>query len=427
VVPNINALMTESVYFTRAFSVGPNTPNSYPSTFGYVYPSETSRLGEIPRNIETVPQVFHRNGYNAIGLNAGNAWLSEYYGYNRGFNRFKSYLNLSNMPDSLALLGKTSSYGIKLRNNLITIAKKIMVSPKWNPRFMVRIYRYLEYLASSENIVLQETILEETFRDDLLEEIKKVTDPPFFIWAHFMTTHWPFVPSKQEFSKGIDLKKANYVPKGGQLTDLYDDCVVSFDDFVGEIVDTLKSHNLYDDTIIIIFADHGELLGGDHKVLWYPSHPSELLHELLHVPLIIKFDDSKIRGQKDDMFSLIGLMPSIFDYLGIKHRNDSKTASRFEIQENDLFVKDDEYIFCEARNLEDAFNAQRRKASEVDSYQVISSNSFFEYKAKSRHYEQLNSQGEKQYLATELLSHIKMSRVNREKHKIKHRVSRVKK
>lgn len=130
-----------------------------------------------------------------------------------------------------------------------------------------------------------------------------------------MTTHWPFIPMKQKFSNKYNIRKINYLHKNknDKLIDLYDDCVFTCDYYIGKIIDYLKAKNLFDNTIIIISADHGELIEGNK----YRSHPSELLPELLHIPLIIKFDNSNISGQNSEQFSSICLFASVFKYLGL--------------------------------------------------------------------------------------------------------------
>ena len=54
------------------------------------------------------------------------------------------------------------------------------------------------------------------------------------------------------------------------------------DDRVGELLDTLRSFGLAEDTVVIFTADHGDMLG--ERGLWYKMHFFEWA---VRVPLIV--------------------------------------------------------------------------------------------------------------------------------------------
>jgi len=91
---------------------------------------------------------------------------------------------------------------------------------------------------------------------------------PLFVHMHLMGTHGGKYPVPvQVFSKG---EKQN---KNG-MVDYYDDAILSFDSYVGEVIDHLKANGQFENTILIIFTDHdGERLGirshpADHPFSW---------------------------------------------------------------------------------------------------------------------------------------------------------------
>lgn len=427
-IPNVKELMSESVYFTKAFSVGPNTPNSYPSIFGHIYPSESSGLGLLPKSVETVAETFAKNGYATYGFDAGNAWLSQYYGYNRGFAYFQSYLNLSNMPDSEAFSGKRPDFKTKLKNELLSLIRNKMANNHLILHYLRRIFpknfiNYYEYIFSSKELYLREKELEKVFFEDVSSQIQRIDKEPFFMWAHFMTTHWPFIPMKQKFSNKYNIRKINYLHKNknDKLIDLYDDCVFTCDYYIGKIIDYLKAKNLFDNTIIIISADHGELIEGNE----YRSHPSELLPELLHIPLIIKFDNSNISGQNSEQFSSIGVFASVFKYLGINHEI-KKNINKFEIHDNKLIIKNNEFIFFEARDFQDAFKEQYKRTRDVNNFGVRNKDYFLKYNSKYETCEGVEEENERRELINILSRHIERNLTNREKYRIKDRISRIK-
>ena len=430
-IPNIRKLMRESVYFTKAFSVGPNTPNSYPSIFGHIYPSESQGLGLIPKSVETVAETFARNGYTTYGFDAGNAWLSKYYGYNRGFIHFQSYLNLSSEPDSrLFSSGKRHDYKMKPKSELLGLIRNKMINNHLILNFLRKvnntfnIYNYYKYISSSKRDYLSESELEKFFFEEVSSQIQGVDKEPFFVWAHFMTTHWPFIPMKQKFSNKYNIRKINYLDKNksDKLIDLYDDCVFTFDYYVGKIIDYLKAKNLFDNTIIIISADHGELIEEKHK---YRSHPSELLPELLHIPLIIKFDNSNISGQISEQFSSIGLFASVFKYLGLNHEI-KKNINSFEIHDNKLFIKNNEFIFFEARDFQDAFKEHHKRTRDVNIFGVMNKDYFLKYNNRYETYEGVEEENERRELINILSRHIERNLTDREKYILRDKISQVK-
>jgi arylsulfatase A-like enzyme len=429
-IPNIEKLMSESAYFTKAFSVGPNTPNSYPSTFGHVYPSEISGLGLIPRSVETVAETFARNGYYTYGFDAGNAWLSEYFGYDRGFANFKSYLNLSSMPDSRLLSGRRLDYRYRTKfynslRRLMTLMRNKAASNELVLNALRKLYTrklmdYYRYIFLSKELYLRERELEKVFSEEILSQIQRIDKVPFFMWAHFMTTHYPFIPMKQKFSNNHNIRKSNYLRQVDKLVDLYDDCVFTFDHYVGEIVDCLKAKDLFDSTIIIISADHGEILGG--KGAW---HPSRLIPELIRIPLIIKFDKSENSGQVDEIFSAIGLFPSLFRYLGLAAEVRTDINS-FDIQANKVVIENNEFIFFEAREFQDAFKERRRRTKDVSIYGTMNKDSFLEYNSKYCTYEGVEEEGERRRLINALSRHIQRGLTDREKHRLRDKIWQIK-
>ena len=103
---------------------------------------------------------------------------------------------------------------------------------------------------------------------------------PFFLMSFMATTHPPFTskypyyslysdPEYRGESKFIMAKlrdpweiiRAQAEPKSKfdleQVIDLYDGCVRNFDDEVARILAYLEASNLADNTIVVIFSDHG--------------------------------------------------------------------------------------------------------------------------------------------------------------------------
>ncbi len=86
------------------------------------------------------------------------------------------------------------------------------------------------------------------------------------------------------------------------------------DDLVGELVAALKDAGLYDDTVIFVTADHGEMLG-EHG-LWYKK---SFFEQACRVPLIISHPQLQTR-RIDANVSLVDLLPTLLEIAGDDRR-----------------------------------------------------------------------------------------------------------
>lgn len=121
---------------------------------------------------------------------------------------------------------------------------------------------------------------------------------------------------------------ANYFVTGqGLVADLSDDhlaqlratyygMVQEVDDQIGRLIDGLKEMGLYDETLIVVTADHGELLG-DHWMLGKQGYADEAFH----VPLIVRDPRPQAdagRGRTVERFTeAVDVMPTILDWLDL--------------------------------------------------------------------------------------------------------------
>ena len=83
-----------------------------------------------------------------------------------------------------------------------------------------------------------------------------------------------------------------------------------FDSHVGTLVNSLREADLYDNTIIIVTADHGDMLG--ERGLWYKMN---FFEHSARVPMIITGPGVK-NGVNSDPVSLVDLLPTFLDVAG---------------------------------------------------------------------------------------------------------------
>lgn len=101
-----------------------------------------------------------------------------------------------------------------------------------------------------------------------------------------------------------------------KMIDGYDTGIRYVDDQIRYIVDQLKAAGVYDDTAIIISADHGENLG---ELAIYGEHGTADV-ATCRIPMIVKWPGGR-RGVVDDgLHYSIDLAPTLMDLLGGRHQ-----------------------------------------------------------------------------------------------------------
>jgi arylsulfatase A-like enzyme len=126
---------------------------------------------------------------------------------------------------------------------------------------------------------------------------------PYFLWLHYLDPHCPYsspdtpkelrarypkhwVARRDRWYYGLKSAPAKRQALFQQFCrDMYTEEVRYVDKWVGELLRGLKASGTYDDSLIVITADHGEELF-DHGGM---DHGHSLHEEVLHVPLLVKW------------------------------------------------------------------------------------------------------------------------------------------
>ncbi|MAU12892.1 MAG: arylsulfatase [Anaerolineaceae bacterium] len=96
------------------------------------------------------------------------------------------------------------------------------------------------------------------------------------------------------------------------MLDSYDASIAAVDRAIGEIINALKAADAYEDTVIIISADHGEAIG---QMGMYFEH-GVAVDGVTNVPLIVRMPGVTDTGhQSDALIYQYDLIATLFDYL----------------------------------------------------------------------------------------------------------------
>ncbi|EKJ87455.1 arylsulfatase A-like enzyme [Leptospira meyeri] len=157
-------------------------------------------------------------------------------------------------------------------------------------------------------------ITKKTF--EVLKEISS-DKKPFFLFLNYNDPHKPYTPppgftARIQTKEVLDEKKTNYLGE-----------VAFVDEELGKVFDELKDKNLWDNTMILITADHGEVMHSAHAISpftgtnTYYGHGQDLFLENIHVPLLVKLPNETKKQSISAMTRSIDLYPTILDYIGL--------------------------------------------------------------------------------------------------------------
>ena len=142
---------------------------------------------------------------------------------------------------------------------------------------------------------------------DLFLEWVSIEDGPWAACINYMDAHMPYLPveeydrwSRPEASDPRALERPSFFYFSEEansanlkdLRDYYDGSILQVDAIVGRLVQELDKRGLYDETLLVICADHGEGFGEPSDARSKPTigHgvSGGVAEEVLHVPLLVK-------------------------------------------------------------------------------------------------------------------------------------------
>ena len=199
---------------------------------------------------------------------------------------------------------------------------------------------------------LGERVRADWYNERLIPWIERHAKEQFFAFVHYWDVHQPYTQPESyrnlfQHKKGdlgdLEVKEApagyRYVPGWGKVDemyegygvvpeqrspgtvpsreasiDLYDGSVSYLDRCIGDVVDVLKSNGVFEDTLIVVTADHGELLG-QHGIYTHVN----LYDANIRIPLIVSYPAALAGGRRISGFgSQVDVLPTTLDLAGVR-------------------------------------------------------------------------------------------------------------
>ena len=339
--PNLQSLLSNknTTLFKNAYTTTAWTHPSHASVFTGLYPREH---GVFDGNHEVDPQItlpakLSAAGYETVAY-LNNGWLTKS-GVTDGFNR------------------RVNVFERDTPSNVVT-----------------KNLNRIKMLLSLTDAGAKQTI-------DYFEDDQPSLSQPFFTFFHFMEPHYIYNsvrPYHRSYSTQSTMRlllkqREVYTQRGkfydGQIplqdsqldgfVDLYDGEIRYIDSKIEKLFSLLKLENDFDDTMIVIFGDHGELFGEGDLI----GHHFSLSDKLLHIPLVIKWPKGYRPISDSEVDSFVELSDLFGTILSVsRHEDEGPDTRMLEAKVN----SDNRTAYAEYRtpqSLVDKFNDQINDSS----------------------------------------------------------------
>jgi len=233
--PNIDRMAKEGIRFTDAHS---SAASCTPTRYGFLagrYPHRIGQFGVlstfspplIPETRLTVASYLKQNGYATACIGKWHLGMNWGRPKTKGKNKTKKELKIGEkMKGGPNAVGFDYFYGFTHARNIQTIIEQDTVVKEVKP-------------VENQPLMVAKAI-------KFLKERSLNKEKPFFLYFPMCPPHKPVVPAPQ------------YVGRGGKVgKGSYSDWVYQGDDMLGQLLDTLESTGLADDTLVLVSADNG--------------------------------------------------------------------------------------------------------------------------------------------------------------------------
>jgi len=362
--PNLDTFASKATLFENAISPAQWTIPSHASMFTGLPPSvhhTTQANSVLDDRFKTLAEILSCVGYNTIGYCNNPLVGLIHNNLKRGFQEFYNYSGTApNVPQdfpnsSIYPFQRVWEHMLSLFRKFIDpIQNKFATDPKLlaaatHPFFVPLWSRFVNFKGHTARSIKDVTRFVEG------KAIQTETEP-YLLFLNLMETHLPFKPPQEYVAKFapkarknptarkfmrlfnnqamqwlIPLKRPFTELEAQTISELYDAEVAYQDHLLGKLFEQLDRPEIKDNTMVIIAADHGEMLG-EHQFM---GHGFGVYSELVQVPLMIRMPKQQTGRRVSNPVLTTNLFHTILDAAGIAEvANDENIQA--EIQQNSL-------------------------------------------------------------------------------------------
>lgn len=286
--PNLDALAKSGSVFEPFWVQGNESKASHASLFTGLYPVKHgvyTHKAKLKAKYTTIAEAFKAAGYRTGGF-VSNGYISKKWHFDQGFRDFQNFIREGKANNAKAVVRK---------------AKPWITKHKGKPFYL--------YLGTSDPHVTYRQHKEFIGQYDTGDKTYKGNYKKALSGASLGKMKGKKRPPRARDRKRIEA--------------LYENEIAFNDKHFGDLVAHLKSEGIFDETLIIISADHGDEFW-EHGGC---GHGHSLHQELVNVPLVLHFpgvfDKNTIKAGTDG----VDLLPTLLELLGAKVPSDVQGES----------------------------------------------------------------------------------------------------
>ena len=274
--PSIDAFTSDAIRFDRAYATAPWTKPTVASMFTGLYPSRHGvRIMDaaLPDQLVTLAEILGERGYATAGV-ISHVLLDRRHGFAQGFAEYVEIVDTKD-PHEAVSTGRVTDAALEILSSFDTRQPFFLFVHYFDPHYNYK--RHSEYGFAAPNAGRLEGA--ETIYDlyDLMPDMTQ---------------------EEIEFIEAI-----------------YDEEIRFMDDGVGRLLGSLEETVGFDDTLILIAADHGEEFMMHGNI----GHTITLYEEVMRVPLILRPPGYRAGGTVvEQPVSLVSVVPTVLDLIGVE-------------------------------------------------------------------------------------------------------------
>ena len=346
--PTLSAFADEALVYEEAVAQAPWTLPVHGSMFTGRYPADHTATQEspyLPDGVGTLAEALSAAGY-ATACYSSNAWITPYTRLTAGFDDQDNFFEV--LPGE-ALAGVAADLWQRVLDSRF----------RWVADRLVELGNEVhEHLAGGDGA--------DSKTPEIVDRVQDFADAnaaaDWFAFINLMDAHLPYYPPaeyREAFAPGVDptevCQNSKAYNAGARAVDeaefadirgLYDAEIRHIDAELGRLFDHLRSTGQWEDTLVVVCADHGELHG--EQGLY--GHEFAVYDPLVNVPLLVKHPEID-PGRTDEQVELLDLYDTLLEAAAATDATDAVGARPFEpgrsLLSADRDHTDGEYAFVD--------------------------------------------------------------------------------
>ncbi len=321
IMPNLHALMRDSICFERAHTCNaicsPSRASLLTATLPHIHGmvdcthTVPSYRAEFDDSLDTFTQALKDGGY---GISYYGKWhIERSHKLERfGIDTYETEMHIPGFP-------------------VTVVDKAVVKTPGYSDKMVCGVFSE-DRTQTEEHYIFEKAIADIKARQE--------QERPFCCFISTYAPHDPYcVPREiydmykemdielpESFRDPMEDKPAVYRRMRKPLEQLSDEeykkakrCYYSYctlvDIQIGKLISFLKEQRLYDQTMIVCMSDHGDMMGA-HGLMMKSVEPFE---EVYHIPLIMKLPNQERAGQKADFYiNTYEVAPTVLELAGCR-------------------------------------------------------------------------------------------------------------